>query len=217
MRSYRQHCSLARSLDLLGERWTLLIVRELMLGPVRFRDLLDNLPGIGTNLLSTRLKALAAAGIVHRDGTTYALAERGEALRPMIEEMAIWGFGLMPERPGEGELLRPSWAALAMRAVMLREGPPPAEGLFAFDVGGDRFWVRTSGDRADVRRGPAPVPPDASLRMDVPSFFALVTGAGELPAEAVEGDRRALQRLLKAFRLPTPERPGASASRGRAA
>lgn len=206
MRSYGQHCSLARSLDLLGERWTLLVIRELLLGPARYGDLLEALPGIGTNLLSTRLRSLEAAGVLRRTATGYELTERGEELRPIIEDIARWGLALMPQDPGD-DLVTPHTAALLMRARMA-EAESRVEGVFTFDAGGDVFWLRSAGERVDVRRGPAPVPPDAVLRSDAPTFFAVATGAMK-PREAiasgalaVEGDRRAAERLLKAFRLP---------------
>lgn len=224
VRSYGQHCSLARSLDLLGERWTLLVLRELMLGPARYGELLEALPGAGTNLLSTRLKSLEAAEVIRRSGTGYELAPRGEALRPAMEELGVWGFELMADGPGD-DVVQPRWAALLMRAVMLRGDGPPVEGVFAFEPADDPFWVRSAGGRVDVRRGTVPVPPDATIRSDLPTFFALAVGA-VAPRDAIaaggleiEGDRRAAERLLKVFRLPgsTPGRPAASASRGHAA
>ena len=211
MRTYGQHCSLARSLDLLGERWTMLVIRELMLGPARYRDLLDALPGIGTNLLSTRLKALEAAGVLTKGPHAYELGERGEELRPVMEDIARWGMALMREDPGD-DLVQPRWGALLMRATMAEADGPRVEGVFAFDAGGDAFWLRSAADRVDLRRGPAPVPPDATLRCDTRTFFDLALGAVK-PREAlaagtltVEGDRRGAERLLKAFRLPVPAR-----------
>ena len=105
-RTYGQVCGVARTLDVLGERWTLLIVRELLLGPKRFGALEAALPGIGPNLLSARLAALAEAGIVERaelpapaSVSAYALTQRGEGLREVVEAMAVWGFDLIePER-----------------------------------------------------------------------------------------------------------------------
>src|SRR6478752_477301 len=101
-RSYSQVCGVARALDLLGERWTLLIVRELLLGPKRFGALEEALPGIGPNLLSARLASLSEAGLIERvelpppaSVSAYALTERGEGLREPVEAMAVWGFGLV--------------------------------------------------------------------------------------------------------------------------
>ena len=100
-RTYAQNCGLARSLDLLGERWTLLVVRELARGPKRFRDLLSGLDGVSPNLLSARLKRLQAAGVVERaqDGqAAYELSGRGEALGSVLEDLALWGYELVDPR-----------------------------------------------------------------------------------------------------------------------
>src|SRR3712207_3261653 len=101
-RSYDQFCGLAKALDVLGERWTLLVVRELLLGPKRYSDLLEGLPGIGTNLLAARLKALEASGLVGRRrlpppaaSNVYELTERGRALEPAIFELIRWGLDLL--------------------------------------------------------------------------------------------------------------------------
>src|SRR3954464_15345772 len=101
-RSYNQFCGLAKALDIVGERWTLLVVRNLLLGPRRYSDLLAELPGLTTNLLAKRLQDLEAAGLVERrDGrasngaVTYALTERGLALDPVVNELGRWGGALM--------------------------------------------------------------------------------------------------------------------------
>ncbi len=103
-RTYNQDCILAHALDLLGERWTLLILRDLFLGPQRFGDLQAGLPGIGANLLSKRLKELDQAGIIiapgpHETGAGYRLSPRGEGLRPAIREMMSWSIQYFMERP----------------------------------------------------------------------------------------------------------------------
>src|SRR5215470_18393749 len=97
-RSYNQYCAVARSLDVIGERWTLLIIRDLLVGPKRYKDLLDGLPGIGTNLLAARLRDLEKAGIVRRTllpppaaSTVYELTEVGRALEPAIFAIGRWG------------------------------------------------------------------------------------------------------------------------------
>src|SRR4051794_38446488 len=98
-RTYGQMCSIARALDVLGERWTLLVVRELLLGPKRFKDLLEILPAMGTNRLSDRLKTLQAAGVVTRralpppaGAQVYELTEAGQRLRPAIYCLGAWGW-----------------------------------------------------------------------------------------------------------------------------
>jgi DNA-binding HxlR family transcriptional regulator len=213
-RAYAQNCGLARSLDVLGERWTLLVVRELMLGPRRYRDLQDALPGIGTNLLAARLKSLQSAGVLRRTTLpppagvgAYELTERGEGLRPAVEDLFLWGFALIPLQDNE-DLTRASWMALTMRAVLARADGPVADGVFGFEVGDEAFWLHIHDGEATLRQGPAPLPVDAGLHTDMDTYLALGLGrervrdaAREGRAE-VSGDRAALERLLRTFRLP---------------
>jgi DNA-binding HxlR family transcriptional regulator/putative sterol carrier protein len=213
-RSYHQHCGLARALDLLGERWSLLVLRELALGPKRYRDLMDNLPGIGTNLLAARLRRLDEAGVIRRTTLpapagvpVYELTERGEQLRPVLEELALWGYQLLPETPARGDAFRASWAAMSMGAVLSRTGHGDLRGTFAFSVGEERFAVTVTDDGARVAQGTAP---DADVRAtaDPATFFALTDGrmtAARAVREGgltVIGDRRLLDRLLTGFHLP---------------
>jgi DNA-binding HxlR family transcriptional regulator len=186
----------------------MLTVRELALGPKRYSELLERLPGIGTNLLAARLKALEAAGVVHRAGASgYALTPRGEQLRPALDALVRWGWELLPDQPEEGSV-RAAWAAMLMRAEMEASGGPGVAGIVDFDVGGERFWLHADGERADLRDGPAPVHADATARCDLPTFTALATGdtgareAIRSGALNVEGDRRLLDQLLRRFRLP---------------
>jgi DNA-binding HxlR family transcriptional regulator len=120
MRSYGQYCSIARAMDIVGDRWTLLIVRELLLqGACRFTDLKNGLPGIATNLLSTRLKELDEAGLVAREDAPppvatvlYTLTDRGLALEPVLKALGLWGSQFMgTERPGDA--FRAQWLAYA--------------------------------------------------------------------------------------------------------
>lgn len=124
MRSYRQYCSLARTLDVLGDRWTLLIVRELAIRPCRYTDLRDGLPGIATNLLADRLRELQAAGVVTAEAapppvatTLYTLTDWGAELRPILLAMGRWGAaGLMTSGQGEDQF-RSRWAGIGMEAA----------------------------------------------------------------------------------------------------
>ncbi|HEX2414775.1 MAG TPA: helix-turn-helix domain-containing protein [Thermoleophilaceae bacterium] len=192
-RSYRQTCGVARALDLLGERWTLLVVRELLLGPKRFGTLQAALPGISTNLLSARLRSLVAAGVAEpvrlpppAAVSAYALTERGEALRPAVEALAVWGFELLDpvaERE-QGLLSRGAWLASTLAAAAASDaaaGPKAADAPDGkpvranFDVEGDRFNVRLEGGRAQVRHGVLEAA-DAELRCSLPEFYALARG-----------------------------------------
>lgn len=122
MRRYGQYCGLARSLEIVGDRWNLLIVRQLLIAPARYRDLVAGLPGIATNLLADRLRELESAGVVERrlgDGSTveYALTAWGAELREPIEGLIRWSTPLMVRGP-EGDTFRPEWLTVAIPALL---------------------------------------------------------------------------------------------------
>lgn len=209
-RTYGQRCGLALSLDLLGERWTLLIVRELARGPKRFRDLLEGLDGIGTNLLSARLKSLEEAGVVEKvtlpapaEVPAYALGPKGLSLEPILEDLALWGFELGVIERDELRT-RAAWAAMSMRAQMVRSDGPPPEGTYAFEVGDEKFWLMVKGDVVSLQDGVPPFEADVKATMNQNDFFAAATGKGR-PANAgatIEGDASRLETLFETFRLP---------------
>jgi DNA-binding HxlR family transcriptional regulator len=121
-RNYRQFCGLARALDRLGERWTLLIVRNLLLGPKRYSDLIEGLPGITTNLLAQRLREMEQAGLVVRRAAPspvraqlYELGEHGRALEPALMELARWGGRFMASGPGEDDTRDIGWGLLSLK------------------------------------------------------------------------------------------------------
>jgi DNA-binding HxlR family transcriptional regulator len=133
-RSYDQYCAMARALDVIGDRWTLLLVRDLLVGPKRYGDLLEGLPGIGTNLLAARLRELEAAGIVERrvlpppaGSAVYELTEAGQALEPVAFALGRWGTRFLGS-PRANDRLLPTPFFLGMRA---RFSPPPAAGRSA--------------------------------------------------------------------------------------
>lgn len=208
-RSYRQICGVAQALDLVGERWTLLVLRELLLGPKRFGALREALPGLGPNLLSARLQALTDAGIVERVELppparvpAYALTPRGEALRPVVEALAVWGFELLaPARQLEqGWPARASWYAFTLAAAAAQRGTLRDEPRLVvnFDIDGDKFVIRTDGKRAHVRHGAAEHA-DAELHCDLTNFDALIHGQRTADDPAVA----ALLQDLSPARQPT--------------
>lgn len=191
-RSYRQICGVAKALDLLGERWTLLLVRELLLGPKRFGALRESLPGISANLLSARLRSLVEAGVVERvelpapaSVEAYALSARGEELRPVMNSLALWGYELLePEAEYEqGWEARPSWLTSTLAAGAEPTALEDLDGrAFNFAIEGDRFSVRVSEGVARVRHGELD-DADAELTTDLRSYVDLATGEDEIDDE----------------------------------
>ncbi|QTI69789.1 winged helix-turn-helix transcriptional regulator [Gordonia polyisoprenivorans] len=149
MRSYGQYCGLARSLEVVGDRWNLLIVRELLMSPARYRDLLDRLPGIATNLLASRLRDLETAGVLERrltgTGSTveYALTPWGAQLREPIEGFIRWSTPLMIRGP-EGDEFRLEWLALAVPALLDRRVTDRSAPTIGLDVGDEPLQLRTT-------------------------------------------------------------------------
>jgi DNA-binding HxlR family transcriptional regulator len=163
MRSYQQYCALARALDLIGDRWTLLIVRELLISDARYSDLLKGLPGIATNLLATRLNELEAAGLVRREvvpptaATVFRLTPHGAALRPVIYELGRWAAPLMTP-PAPGEHMRARWIALPIE-MYLRDRTPKAKPVAVQIDGGDEpIVIETKDGEIRARTGTVPRP-----------------------------------------------------------
>ncbi|HEY1636707.1 MAG TPA: winged helix-turn-helix transcriptional regulator [Acidimicrobiales bacterium] len=205
MRSYQQFCALARALDVIGDRWTLLIVRELLLRPCRYTDLRDGLPGIATNLLAERLRHLEAAGIVRREEpsppvatTVYRLTERGEQLRPVIHQLLRWGAPFMTEPAGADEF-RTRWLVEPIEAMLNRRETKASDVVILLDTGDEPLVIETSDGRVHARTGPtddADVvlhgPPDAILGV-VMGFLDPTSQRGR--QVTIEGDPTALARL----------------------
>ena len=127
MRSYGQYCSVAKALDVIGDRWSLLVIRELLLqGPCRYTDLRNGLPGIATNLLSDRLRGLEAAGLVRREEaappvatTLFHLTEAGAQLEPALEALGAWGIRYMTQ-PYDGDEFRSHWLSFPVCCFLAR-------------------------------------------------------------------------------------------------
>ena len=157
-RRYEQYCPMAHALDLVGDRWALLVIRELMHGPKRYTDLVEHLHGIGTNILAARLRDLEAHGVVSRRtlpppaaSKIYELTDYGRELRPAMRELALWGARSLGPPTARDELFE-GWLANAMDIVMATLAPA---GRFEFRAGpGDRLTRRRRGrGRSDRRRG----------------------------------------------------------------
>jgi DNA-binding HxlR family transcriptional regulator/putative sterol carrier protein len=207
---YHQYCGAARALDVVGDRWTLLIVRELMLGPRRFTDLLDGLPGISRNLLTERLRALDRDGIIVRSELpapaarqVYELTEDGRDLANAMIPLVAWGATrLGARRPGES--FRPHWAALAMATFADRDAAKGLHERYQYIVGGAPFYFAVDDGSISLRYGRADEPV-VTLTMDDETWADMAAGETTAAAAAaagaltVEGDRRALRRLAKVF------------------
>ena len=210
-RNYGQYCGLAAALDVLGERWTLLIVRELLSGPCRYNEVLGNLPGIGTNLLADRLKFLTEEDIIRQrpqEGTKtrmYELTARGESLRPAVLALARWGLGVL-EAPEAEETVRPRWGLLAVEAMIDPSRVGPDE-LYEFRLDDEAFHIAVEGGAVKVLHGKAADPPALVVHTDAVTFVEI--GAGRLnPLEAtltrrvvMEGDPDAVLRCSRLLGL----------------
>jgi DNA-binding HxlR family transcriptional regulator len=196
---YDQYCPVAHALGLVGERWALLVVLELMRGPKRYTDLADHLPGIGTNILASRLRDLEAGGIVTKRklpppaaSRVYELTDYGRALRPVIRELALWGARSLGPPTGEDELF-PGWLENALDTVLAPLAPP---GRFEFRVGDEvASLVEGEAQPGSVERPDVVVEgdPDGIYHMFVDRRLDLVT---------VQGDRRLLEQLIDAAPPP---------------
>lgn len=211
-RTYDQYCAAARALDVVGDRWTLLLIRELLIGPKRYTDLLDGLPGIGTNLLADRLRSLAAAGVLRQRelpppaaSTVYELTERGRGLEPVVVDLARWGLELLDEYDGESAW-RPEWSVLAMRATFRPDASKGVTETYRFRVGSEVFHATVDDGRVTTGRGPGPEPA-VSVETDPETFLAVASGtlsleeAVESGAYGVEGEMEALRRCGEIFSL----------------
>lgn len=148
-RNYGQYCGLASALDVVGERWTLLIVRELLFGPRRYGDLLAALPGIGTNLLADRLKFLTAQGLLRKLGTGrsrdagYELTEFGQQLSRPVLDLARWGLTFLGA-PSDDQEVRPHWGFLAVQAMMDVRRAAQVDEVYEFHVDDAVFHIRVA-------------------------------------------------------------------------
>lgn len=204
MRSYGQYCAAARALDLVGDRWTLLVVRELLLRDCRFTDLRRGLPGVATNLLTERLRELEAAGLVERVDapppvatTLYRLTDRGRDLAPVLRELTRWGLPEMLRGAGDdAQSVRWGVGAIPLfydGADLAGIGPYE----IAVEAAGERLRVAIDAeDRLAVALGGAEAP---DTRLSGPAEHVLAAFAGfadRLDELRIEGDRRRLRRLV---------------------
>jgi DNA-binding HxlR family transcriptional regulator len=213
MRSYDEYCAIAKSLDVVGDRWTLLIVRELALrGPSRYTDLRNGLPGIASNLLAERLRELERAGVIRREDapppiatTLFRLTPRGEELRPVLDSLFRWGMPLMTEQ-NPGDAVRSHWLAGAL-GTMLTDRQPDAPPVTVELQTGDQPIVLHVQD-GTIRTGLGSADnPDATLGGPPRPIMGLLLGLLELgDAEArgvsFQGEPAILDRIGAHMKSP---------------
>jgi DNA-binding HxlR family transcriptional regulator len=179
-RSYDQYCAVAKALDLIGERWTLLILRDLVhLGPRRFSDLRDGLPGIGANLLTQRLRRLEREGLIERRrlpkpgaSVVYELTPLGAGLQPAIIELGRWGGNFMAERQAR-EVFFPTGHISAIRATFRAEDARGVRSTYEFRIDGESFHVEIDDGALTIGLGEA-AQPDLVVATDVDTSIALM-------------------------------------------
>ena len=206
MRSYGHYCSIARALDVVGDRWTLLIVRELMVqGPCRFTDLRNGLPGVAPNLLSTRLKELEEAGLITREDAPppiatalYTLTETGRDLAPALRALGLWGLRFMGEERAD-DAFRPQWLAYAPEWFTTDADPDAPPAVIQLVAGEESAVIELGDGQVHARVGRA-AEPDLVLEGPPRAVLGLVNGlidldvAGQLGL-VVTGRRELLARL----------------------
>jgi DNA-binding HxlR family transcriptional regulator/putative sterol carrier protein len=210
MRTYGEACSVARALDLVGERWTLLIVRELLIGPKRFTDLQAGLPGIPSSLLGARLGDLRQAGLVEQRrlsppaaSTVYELTATGTALEETITALGRWGARFGRERAA-GDARNYEWLLLAMRSLFRPDASRGLDATYELRFG-DEVVTAEIAD-GELRLSPrAGADPGTVLELDGPTFMDLATGKATADqalatgALRLEGSRASLDRLFMVF------------------
>jgi DNA-binding HxlR family transcriptional regulator len=206
VRSYGQYCSVAKALDVIGDRWNLLIIRELLLrAPCRYTDLLHGLPGIATNLLADRLRGLERAGIVSREDapppvatTLFSLTDRGRELKPILRQLGQWGAPLMLE-PADADTFRSRWLELPVELFLTDAAPDSPPVTIELRTGDEPMLIETVDGSVRARPGAAEEP-DLVLSGEPQLVVGLLSGRLAL-ADArahgleCEGDAGALRRL----------------------
>jgi len=213
-RTYEDGCATAHALDLVGERWAILVVRELILGPKRFTDLRAGLPGISPNVLTQRLEELESAGILQRRklpppaaAWVYELTEWGLELERVI--MALGRWGARSPNLMQGNPLSLDAVILSFRTMFSGEAARDFRGTLEIRIGEERFRAKVAKGELDLTRGSAERP-DAILDTDASTLVAVAYGgrrfndavkAGELK---VEGDKALARQFFTLFPLPPP-------------
>jgi DNA-binding HxlR family transcriptional regulator len=196
MRTYGEYCSIARSLDVLGDRWTLLIVRELASqAPCRYTDLRRGLPGIATNLLAERLRELEYAGVVSRKDapppvatTLFRLTERGEELRPLLDHLRRWGIPLMAEVRDE-DAVRGHWLTDTLAIMLSDQHQDAGPAVIEARIGDVVLAIQLGNGPVRATSGPAAGEPNLTLTGEPRVVMGLLLGVLSPAKAAAEGVR----------------------------
>jgi DNA-binding HxlR family transcriptional regulator/putative sterol carrier protein len=215
MRTYGDGCAIARGLDLVGERWALLVVRELILGPKRYTDLRRGLPNASPNVLSERLRELERAGVVRRyklpppaGSRVYELTDWGRELEQIVISLGRWA-ARSPTPPSDAPIVSADSIILALRA---RFDSGAAHGLrasYELRLGEDRFRIEVADDEIEAARGGAHQA-DATIDTDPGTLDAVLWGGQSLAGAqrsgrmTIEGDKAAMERFVALFPMPEP-------------
>jgi DNA-binding HxlR family transcriptional regulator len=217
---FEQYCPVAHALGLVGDRWSLLILRDLLHGPKRYTDLLEGLRGIGTNILAARLRGLEETGIVRKRrlpppaaSTVYELTDYGTELEEVFYALARWGARSLGP-PGPRDELYPEWGLNAVAALF---SPEAARGLtetYVLNIGGDVFSVRLDNGHMHAEMGAAE-DADLVVETDMDTFFRLVSG--DVPPRSalkqglvrIKGDRAVFERCFQVLTLAPRTRAAA--------
>jgi DNA-binding HxlR family transcriptional regulator len=192
---YEQYCPMAHALDLVGDRWALLVIRELMHGPKRYTDLVECLPGIGTNILAARLRDLEGHGVVARRtlpppaaSKVYELTDYGRELKPAMRELALWGARSLGPPTDEDELFH-GWLANAMDIVL---APLAPAGRFEFRAGPEEVASLVDGEVLD-----GPIEDPGVVVTGCPEDIYSLFVDRRLDRVTIDGDRALLEALLE--------------------
>jgi DNA-binding HxlR family transcriptional regulator len=216
-RDYGQYCGLARALDVVGDRWNLLIVRQLLIGPARYGELHEGLSGIATNLLTSRLRDLETSGVVERRlsedsrAITYALTQWGAQLREPVNALIRWSTPLMVRGP-QGDQFRPDGLLVALPALLTGRVPTDRSAVVGIAVDGETVQLRATEtgiavEKHDGRQLDAVLTAEAQLALGLAAGVLSLDDIGALVD--INGDESALRNFLDAPK-PTPERPDSS-------
>lgn len=211
-RTYGHYCGVAHALDLVGERWALLVVRELLVGPRRFTDLCRGLPGIGTNVLTARLKELERSGVVHRRRlprpaatTVYELTDYGRELEDIVLDLGRWGAKSMGARLTEEHFTATS-LALAMQANFRPESAKGVRIACEFRFGDETFNTTIEESGGNFRDGPSDKP-DIVIEADPDAMIALLGGAVTLEEASngvsLDGRPSDVAKMIEVFSFPS--------------